>query len=120
MPSRTINVPAVSFFILFATLVIAGIGGMTVVSMRQKIAESAQRLQKSEAETTRIERLNEELRAKIALMEHPEALKRIAVKFGMQPAKLDQYRLVREATPAVDRSSKTMVADSGTKAVRAR
>jgi len=80
--------------ILFATLAIAGVGGMSVVSLRQQIATSARRLQTTEAETTRLERLNEELRTKIAILENPTALKMVASKLGMQPAKLDQYRLM--------------------------
>lgn len=95
MPFKNLSTPALCFLILFATLAAAGVGGMTVVSMRQKIAESSQRLQKSEAEIMRLERLGEELNAKIALMEHPEVLKKIASKFGMQPARLDQYRRAR-------------------------
>jgi hypothetical protein len=108
MPINRINIPRLCFCILFATLIMAGIGGMTVVSMRQKIAESAQRLQKSESELTRLERLSEELRAKIAMMEHPEVLKKLAANFGMHPARLDQYRLVSEPVrsgPAQEKSS---------------
>ena len=96
--TKTANVPLLSFIILFATLAIAGVGGMAVVSLRQKIAQSASRLQSLESETVRLERLSEELRTKIATLEHPEVLKRIAAKLGMKPASLNQYRLV--STPS--------------------
>ncbi len=91
---KPLNLPLTCFLILFATLAIAGVGGMSVVSLRQQIATSARRLQTTEAETTRLERLNEELRTKIAILENPTALKMVASKLGMQPAKLDQYRLM--------------------------
>jgi len=91
---KPLSLPLACFLILFATLAIAGTGGMVVVSLRQKIARSAARLQDIENENIRLERLSEELRTKIAMLEHPEVLKRIAVKLGMRPANLDQYRLV--------------------------
>ena len=91
---KAINLPLTCFLILFATLAIAGIGGMAVVALRQKIATTAQQLQVTESEMVRLERLNEELRAKIAMLENPTALKMVAAKLGMQPAKLDQYRLM--------------------------
>jgi hypothetical protein len=98
--NRSINLPLTCFIILFTTLAIAGAGGMIVVTLRQQIAETAQHLQASEAETTRLDRLSEELRAKIAVLESPQALKLMAQKLGMQPAKLDQYRLMTDKTPA--------------------
>ncbi len=64
------------------------------MTLREQIADSARRLETSEAETTRLERLSEELRTKIAMLESPQALKIIAARMGMQPAKLDQYRLM--------------------------
>lgn len=67
---------------------------MSVVTLRQQIATSARRLQATEEETTRLERLSEELRTKIAMLENPTALKMVATKLGMQPARLDQYRLM--------------------------
>jgi len=91
---KSLNIPLLSFIILFATLAIAGIGGMMVVTLRQKIARSAARIQTIEQESTRLGRLSEELRTKIASLEHPDVLKRIAANLGMQPASLDQYRLV--------------------------
>lgn len=91
---KSVNIPLLSFIILFATLAIAGIGGMTVVSLRQKIARSAARIQTIEQESSRLGRLSEELRTKIASLEHPDVLKRIATNLGMRPASLDQYRLV--------------------------
>ena len=99
--NKQINFPLTCFLILFATLVIAGAGGMVVVSLRQQIAETAQHLQVAESETTRLGRLSEELSAKIATLESPQALKVVAVRLGMQPAKLDQYRLMGpDKTPA--------------------
>jgi predicted PurR-regulated permease PerM len=91
---KALNLPLTCFLILFATIAIAGIGGMAVVTLREQIADSARRLETTESETTRLERLSEELRTKIAMLESPQALKMIAAKLGMQPAKLDQYRLM--------------------------
>ena len=91
---KPINLPLTCFLILFGTLAIAGVGGMSVVTLREQIADSARRLQTSESETSRLERLSEELRTKIAILESPQALKIIAGRLGMQPAKLDQYRLM--------------------------
>lgn len=102
---KQINLPLTCFLILFATLAIAGVGGMAVVTLRQQIAGAARRLQVAEAETTRLERLSEELRAKIAVLESPQALKIVATRLGMQPAKLDQYRLMGiDASARVDSS----------------
>lgn len=84
-----------------------------VVTMRQQIASSARRLQNIEEETTRLERLNEELRTKIAMLENPTALKMVATKLGMQPAKLDQYRLM--GVPARGEVRSQAVADAGPK-----
>ncbi len=92
--SKAVNLPLLCFIILFATLAIAGVGGMMVVSLRQQIAASARRLQSSEGEVLRLERLSEELRAKIAMLESPEALKIVAERMGMQPASLSQYHLM--------------------------
>ena len=103
-PSKTLNLPLTCFLILFTTLAIAGVGGMAVVSLRQRIASSARQLQATESEMSRLERLSEELRAKIAILENPTALKMVAQKLGMQAARLDQYRLmglpVQKETPA--------------------
>lgn len=89
-----LNLPLTCFLVLFATLAIAGVGGMAVVGLRQQIANTARKLQATEAETARLERMSEELRAKIAMLENPTALKMVASKLGMQPARLDQYRLM--------------------------
>ena len=104
---KQINLPLTCFLILFATLAIAGAGGMAVVSLRQQIAASARRLQTAETETTRLERLSEELRAKIAVLESPQALKIVATRLGMQPARLDQYRIM-----GTDRIPVNRVADA--------
>jgi hypothetical protein len=106
LPSKQMNLPLTCFLLLFATLAIAGIGGMSVVTLRQQIAGSARRLQQMEAETQRLDRLSEELRAKIAILESPTALKMVAARLGMQPAKLDQYRLMGgQATAEKNRSA---------------
>jgi hypothetical protein len=109
--NKQINLPLTCFLILFATLAIAGAGGMAVVTLRQQIADSARRLQTAESETTRLERLSEELRAKIAILESPQALKIVATRLGMQPARLDQYRLM--GTDALAAIEPGRVADAG-------
>jgi len=97
---KPLNLPLACFLILFRPLAVACVGGMAVVSLRQQIADSARRLEKSENEVIRLERLSEELRAKIAMFESPEALKIVANRMGMVPAKLSQYHLMEEADTA--------------------
>ena len=81
--------------LLALIVMIAGVGGLGLIWLRQQITDTAARLQTVQRERVQVERRMEDLGARIAALQRPDTLRRHAAEMGLELARPQGTQIVR-------------------------
>jgi cell division protein FtsL len=83
------------FSLLALTVVLAGVGGLSLVWLRQQITDTAGRIQQIQREHVEVDRRLEFLSSRIAELQRPDVLRDRAVAMGLSLRRPETQQIVR-------------------------